>query len=596
MNRVFDLGKVSEEVQGLTDQKDGGGQYFGGNVHKGSEDDEMEREDALSRSNAKNHYHVVNQSLYNMEEVRSARTILHTNQNGQVETFELKSWGNVLQALNGDYGIRFGDPESSDTSISSEEALNEGIAVITNDGRLAFSWEGPTNPILTRPKHENMLNANDDSDEEQYRETFNNSGADDVLKGCPCGFCHQAARRLEQIRCPECRRYHMAHPVGSPGFNECVHISQAISLLAQEDERTRLTHSIERLEAQVERLKNLRKVQTRHLDYIETEEKEKLQAEAPDEADKPSLKDVREAIANERHPGYEQERVEQRLRYLAAAVGPHDEPGYSPCSSPEYSPCSSPEPPHLNPDNTVEKPEKKRPKLGLAGPNLPKASRRFHKGTSAQVKLALSETWDPDKTMNDDGSLNTVPVLKTKVQANVIGFELRRELISTDNIRVASQVRLQSARIEHDISSPLFTMRSPVLLDFKVNGKPLRQLRDEFRSELPQTNPWYEHNISIGIKGARAFQETISIEAGIAYTKIARNDYIEHPLRHEVTDNFRLDVSLIWATPKDSALYLKGFATTHNTLGYEPITYNRKSSSQFNKKYGEVAIGFIKFW
>jgi hypothetical protein len=203
---------------------------------------------------------------------------------------------------------------------------------------------------------------------------------------------------------------------------------------------------------------------------------------------------------------------------------------------------------------------------------------------------------NPDKTMNDDGSLNTVPVLKTKVQANVIGFELRRELISTDNIRVASQVRLQSARIEHDISSPLFTMRSPVLLDFKVNGKSLRQLRDEFRSELPQTNPWYEHNISIGIKGARTFQETISIEAGIAYTKIARNDYIEHPLRHEVTDNFRLDVSLIWATPKDSALYLKGFATTHNTLGYEPITYNRKSSSQFNKKYGEVAIGFIKFW
>ena len=39
----------------------------------------------------------------------------------------------------------------------------------------------------------------------------------------------------------------------------------------------------------------------------------------------------------------------------------------------------------------------------------------------------------------------------------------------------------------------------------------VNHLRDEFRS-LPQTNPWYEHNISIGIKGARAFQETISIK------------------------------------------------------------------------------------
>ena len=410
MNRFFALGKVSEEVQGLTDQKDGGGQYFGGNVHKGSEDDEMERENALFRSYAKNHNHIVNQSLYNMEELRRAQTILHTRQNGQVETFELNSWGNVLQALNGDYGIRFGDPESSDASISSEEALNEGIAVITNDGRLAFSWEGPTNPTLTRPKHENMQNANEDSDEEGYRETFNNSGADDVIKGCPCGFCHQAARRLEQIRCPECRRYHMAHPVGSPGFNECVHISQAISLLAQEHEERRLNNSIWRLQAKVERLKNLRKINTRHLGRIEAEEKEKLQTEAPDEASKPSLSDVREAMAKERHPGYEQERVDHRLMHLAAAVGPHDGPAhnlspeYSPCSSPEYSPRSSPEPSHYSPDNAVEGPEKKRPKLGLAGPtpNLPKASRRFRKGLSAQVSLALSETWDPDNTMTEN--------------------------------------------------------------------------------------------------------------------------------------------------------------------------------------------------
>ena len=203
---------------------------------------------------------------------------------------------------------------------------------------------------------------------------------------------------------------------------------------------------------------------------------------------------------------------------------------------------------------------------------------------------------NPDKTRNDDGSLNTVPVLNTKVQANIIGIELRRELFSTNNFRLASQVRLQSARIEHDISSPLFTMRSPVLLDFKVNGKPLRQLRDEFANELPQTNPWYEHNASIGISGARSFYNILSIEAGIAYTKVLRNDYEEHPSINEITDNFRLDVSFIWAIKSNMAIYLKGFAASHNTLGYEPIAYNRKSSSQFDKKYGEVAMGFLKFW
>ena len=64
----------------------------------------------------------------------------------------------------------------------------------------------------------------------------------------------------------------------------------------------------------------------------------------------------------------------------------------------------------------------------------------------------------------------------------------------------------------------------------------------------------------------------------------------------EITENARLDISLIWAATASSAFYIKGFATKNNTLGYEPIAYNRKSSSQFNKNYGEVAIGFLKFW
>ena len=77
---------------------------------------------------------------------------------------------------------------------------------------------------------------------------------------------------------------------------------------------------------------------------------------------------------------------------------------------------------------------------------------------------------NPDKTNSDDGSLNTVPVLKTKVKANVIGFELRKVLVKMESVRLATQIRLQSTRIEHYISSPLFTMRSPVLFK-KIAGK-----------------------------------------------------------------------------------------------------------------------------
>ena len=56
---------------------------------------------------------------------------------------------------------------------------------------------------------------------------------------------------------------------------------------------------------------------------------------------------------------------------------------------------------------------------------------------------------NPDKTNNDDGSLNTVPVLKTKVKANVIGFELRKVLVKMPRVsawllRLGCKVRVLS--------------------------------------------------------------------------------------------------------------------------------------------------------
>ena len=203
---------------------------------------------------------------------------------------------------------------------------------------------------------------------------------------------------------------------------------------------------------------------------------------------------------------------------------------------------------------------------------------------------------DPNRTNNDDGSLNTVPVLNTKVIAKTIGIEFRRELIANKTMRLSSQVRLQRNHLKHDITSPLFSMRSPVFLGFVLNGKPLKEIRDNFRQELPQSDPWYEDNFSLGINTAHIFKEFISIGAGLAYTKITRSDYKESVGRKEITNNLRFDLSMIWAFKENNALFMKGFITTNNVLGYEPIAYNRKSSSQFDKEYGEIAIGILKFW
>lgn len=197
---------------------------------------------------------------------------------------------------------------------------------------------------------------------------------------------------------------------------------------------------------------------------------------------------------------------------------------------------------------------------------------------------------------NPDGSLPILPLVELQAKAKVVGVEFRREIITSPAIRLSAQLRVQAANISSDQNSPLFNLQSPVLLGLIIDGQTLENLRDDLRMQLPQNKAWYEYNLTLGLSGAWSMNERWSLLAGLAYTQIKRKDYQERIAIEEVKDNLRLDAGILWSPTESLGIYFKGFATTHNTLGYEPIAYNRRTSSTFDNKYGELSLGFVKIW
>ena len=197
---------------------------------------------------------------------------------------------------------------------------------------------------------------------------------------------------------------------------------------------------------------------------------------------------------------------------------------------------------------------------------------------------------------NPDGSLPILPLVDLKAEAKIIGIEVRRKVINSSTMNLSAQLRIQAANISSEHSSPLLDLQSPVLLGLVIGGQTIASLREELKMQLPQEQDWHEYNLTLGMSGSWSMNASWSLLAGLAYTRIERKDYQERIGIKEVKDNLRLDAGILWTPIEDLGIFFKGYATTHNTLGYEPIAYNRRTSSIFSNKYGELSLGFVKVW
>jgi len=190
------------------------------------------------------------------------------------------------------------------------------------------------------------------------------------------------------------------------------------------------------------------------------------------------------------------------------------------------------------------------------------------------------------------GELVYQSVLSTKAEQLTVsaGASLKREVGA---FTINQSLSLSISEIEFETNSPLFDIADPAILDLTLEGRPLRVILQDLRSELPQTDPWYEASLEYKVGASYALSDRVTVMGNVSGIVIERKDYDASESDNSDRWNLGLDVSIWFQATNISWFYLRAEAYRHYLAGYEPLLYNRKSASYFDHPYGQVSAGFV---
>jgi hypothetical protein len=137
--------------------------------------------------------------------------------------------------------------------------------------------------------------------------------------------------------------------------------------------------------------------------------------------------------------------------------------------------------------------------------------------------------------------------------------------------------------------SPLEDIKSPFLLNLRIDGIALDDALNNTLQRFPQREEWNTLLLNLGLK-----QKFISIYNFNLITEtnlvlLQFSDYREYKNTPEY--NFKLRAGIEFYT-QNLSLLLYGDAYLNNLIGFEPITFNQRTEHYFDKPYGELGLKF----
>lgn len=139
----------------------------------------------------------------------------------------------------------------------------------------------------------------------------------------------------------------------------------------------------------------------------------------------------------------------------------------------------------------------------------------------------------------------------------------------------------------YDWISPVEDIDSPFILGLSINGVTLENAINESISMLPQRNKWSSHQLKLSLKQKIATINNVSLISNYDLVSISFNDYKE--IEQIPNFNIRLRLGLEYFF-RDYELLFYGDIYKNNLIGFEPITFNQRTESYFNKSFGELGI------
>ena len=135
--------------------------------------------------------------------------------------------------------------------------------------------------------------------------------------------------------------------------------------------------------------------------------------------------------------------------------------------------------------------------------------------------------------------------------------------------------------------SPIEDISSPFILGMNFNGILLGDAIDSVLNRLPQRETWSSNQLNFGIKQKFIPYYNFSLISEYDFVILDLNNYMEYRDTPEYNFKYRFGVELF---TNNITLLIFGDYYHNNLIGFEPITFNKRTEHYFNMPYGELGL------
>ena len=148
-------------------------------------------------------------------------------------------------------------------------------------------------------------------------------------------------------------------------------------------------------------------------------------------------------------------------------------------------------------------------------------------------------------------------------------------------------------KYNYDWMTPLEDITSPLFLNINLNGNSLGSILESGFKNLPQRTPWYSNQLSFQVTQSFDLNKNLNLISELDIVAIDLKDYEESERKPKTNLKFRVGLEREF---KYINLLLFADYYKNNLIGFESITFNRRTESYFDKPYGELGLSLkVKF-
>ena len=152
---------------------------------------------------------------------------------------------------------------------------------------------------------------------------------------------------------------------------------------------------------------------------------------------------------------------------------------------------------------------------------------------------------------------------------------------------------LEQTKYSYDWMTPLEDITSPLFLNINLNGNSLGNILESGFKALPQRTPWYSNQLSFQVTQSFDLNKNLNLISELDIVAIDLKDYEENEIKPKTNFKFRVGLEREF---KYINLLLFADYYKNNLIGFESITFNRRTEYYFDKPYGELGLSLkVKF-